>query len=444
MEKLLSLMLSAMLLLGLVLPAAQAEEPYNVVFTFAASGDLNRVNEVSRLVSAYTLDKIGCTVTLQPVSFANWNQKMNLVLASSGKQVDVISCLTGSFAGYTAKNQLVDMTQLVADIYPEQAEGRRHRHRHRRKASSAGRLAGRSAIRNQITGVGIVHRNTDPIPKEDSMKVFKNHVVEWSVTTEKQYDNPFRQVRMDADVTGPEGKTVRISGFWRGKSTWSFRFSSDVPGVYGWQTVCSDEQNADLHGKRGKVTVEEAENEQNSLYLHGRVRVSADGRHFAYADGTSFFWLCDSWTMFMTKRLSFEGLREWIRDRSEKHFNTVMVNLGEFPDLMPFDDRAESEAGFPWDKDFTTMRPEYYNEADRRIQAILEGGLTPFIVGSWGHLIQYADEELVHLPHAQHRGPLWRISCHVLPGGRRHHDDSRRFPLFPGAEPALSGDSAEL
>jgi len=45
----------------------------------------------------------------------------------------------------------------------------------------------------------------------------------------------------------------------------------------------------------------------NPLRKHGILRVSADQRHFEYADGTAFFWLGDTWWKGLCKRLSWEG-----------------------------------------------------------------------------------------------------------------------------------------
>ncbi len=53
---------------------------------------------------------------------------------------------------------------------------------------------------------------------------------------------------------------------------------------------------------------------------------------------------------------------------------------------MPaFDPRGANEAGFPWTTDYHTIRPEYFDAADRRIQALVDSGLTPCIVGAWGY-----------------------------------------------------------
>ncbi len=51
---------------------------------------------------------------------------------------------------------------------------------------------------------------------------------------------------------------------------------------------------------------------------------------------------------------------------------------------MPeFDERGLNEAGFPWDKSFTEINPDYFNYADRRIEYLIESGLVPCIVGCW-------------------------------------------------------------
>ncbi len=54
-------------------------------------------------------------------------------------------------------------------------------------------------------------------------------------------------------------------------------------------------------------------------------------------------------------------------DRVQKGFNVIQIVAGLYPDMPAFDQRGANEAGFPWTKDYRSIRPEYFDAADRRI-----------------------------------------------------------------------------
>jgi hypothetical protein len=58
--------------------------------------------------------------------------------------------------------------------------------------------------------------------------------------------------------------------------------------------------------------------------------------------------------------------------------------------MIPFDQRGANEAGLPWDEDFKSINPEYFNEADKKIAGLVELGLVPCIVGCWGFFMDHA------------------------------------------------------
>ena len=47
-------------------------------------------------------------------------------------------------------------------------------------------------------------------------KVEANRVAEVSLVSSKSYANPFMEVEVDAVVTRPDGKQLRVPAFWRG------------------------------------------------------------------------------------------------------------------------------------------------------------------------------------------------------------------------------------
>jgi hypothetical protein len=55
--------------------------------------------------------------------------------------------------------------------------------------------------------------------------------------------------------------------------------------------------------------------------------------------------------------------------------------------MPPFDPRGANEAGFPWETNYTCIRPEYFDAADLRLKHLVDAGITPCIVGAWGFFL---------------------------------------------------------
>jgi len=208
----------------------------------------------------------------------------------------------------------------------------------------------------------------EPIPT-----VPANSMVEWSVVSKKDHADPFNEVQLDFVVTTPNHQTVRVPGFWAGGRNWRGRYSSATLGVHGLQEA---EGSVEVTPYRG----------DNRLLLHGGLRVAADHRHFAYQDGTPFFWLGDTWWMGLCARLKWpEDFQTLAADRNAKGFNVIQIVAGLYPDMPAFDERGANEAGFPWEKDYRRIRPEYFDAADRRIFYLVDQGFVPCVVGAWGY-----------------------------------------------------------
>jgi hypothetical protein len=211
-----------------------------------------------------------------------------------------------------------------------------------------------------------------------------NQVVEVPLVSAKTYANPFMDAQLDAIVTQPDGKQLRVPGFWAGGTAWRFRYASDKIGKHTWQIECSDSANAGLHGVKGVIEVADSTS-TNPLFLHGPIRVAADHRHFEHADGTPFLWLGDTWWKGLSQRIPWEGFQQLTADRKAKGFNVVqIIGGGPYPDEPLFDDRWKNEGGMPYQKDMERLNPAYFDYADRRIGHLIDSGIVPAIVGGWG------------------------------------------------------------
>ena len=223
------------------------------------------------------------------------------------------------------------------------------------------------------------------------MQTQANKVAEISLQTEALHPDPMNGVRLSAVFTDPDGETRTVPAFWAGGGAWKIRYASAKIGVHRYETFCA--QDGDLAGKSGEIEVTAYEGE-NPLYRHGGIGRRGDDMYLTHADGTPFFWMGDTWWMGFTKRLSWpDGFKVLTADRVQKGYNVVQIVAGLYPDMLPFDERGANEAGFPWDEQFASVNPAYFDAADKKIAWLAESGVVPCVVGSWGFFMRFAGKE---------------------------------------------------
>ena len=222
-----------------------------------------------------------------------------------------------------------------------------------------------------------------------------NCATEWSYLSTKSYADPFRDVRLDVEITDAGGAQQTVPAFWAGEQRWTVRYAPPAPGIYQARTVCSDAANAELHDRR--VTIEARPYAGgNRLLRHGPLRVAADRRHLEHRDGTPFFWLGDTWWMGFCTRLHWpDEFQALTADRAAKGFTVAQIVAGLYPDMQPFDPRGANEAGFPWTEGFGAINPAYFDMADLRIAHLVRAGIVPCIVGSWGFFLEFAGRQVL-------------------------------------------------
>ena len=224
---------------------------------------------------------------------------------------------------------------------------------------------------------------------ETSAKTQANVMTELSFDAKNAHADPFNEVTLDVVFTDPAGHAMKVPAFWDGKNLWKVRYASPIVGKHTFRSECSDASDAGLNGVTGSVEIEPYTG-TNPLYQHGPMRVADDKRHLMYADGTPFFWLGDTWWMGLCHRLHWpDEVHTLASDRKEKGFTVIQIVAGLYPDMFPFDPRGANEAGFPWEKDYKAIRPEYFDEADKRFKYLVDEGFTPCIVGAWGYFMQW-------------------------------------------------------
>jgi hypothetical protein len=221
------------------------------------------------------------------------------------------------------------------------------------------------------------------------INAFTNCPTEWSFTSGKTYANPFQDVTLDVVVTDPQGHEQTVPAFWAGDNVWRVRYAPHMPGAYGYRTVCSDTDNAQLHGVEGSLQANPYEGD-NPLLQHGGLRVAENRRYLQHQDGTPFLWLGDTGWMSLCKRLEWPGeFKALYADRVAKGFSVIQIIAGLYPDMPAFDPRGANEAGFPWTRDYSTINPVYWDMADIRIDWLVRLGLLPCIVACWAYFLPW-------------------------------------------------------
>jgi len=220
-----------------------------------------------------------------------------------------------------------------------------------------------------------------------------NQVAEFALNAARPHADPFNAVRVDVLFKAPSGGDLRVPAFWAGGNVWKVRYASRETGRHTYVTVCSDRSDAGLHGIEGEVEIVEYGG-RNPLFRHGPLTVASSRRCLRHADGTPFFWLGDTWWMGLCRRIGWpDEFGELTADRVAKGFNVVQIVAGLYPDMGAFDERGANEAGFPWEENWKSIRPEYFDMADRRIAHLVENGIVPCVVGAWGYYLPWLGPE---------------------------------------------------
>ena len=118
-----------------------------------------------------------------------------------------------------------------------------------------------------------------------------------------------------------------------------------------------------------------------SIWKHGRLKVTADGHYLQFDDGLPFFWLGDTgWELF--HRLTKEEINIYLENRRAKGFNVIQaVILAEFNGLK----RPNQYGEVPLkDLDPTTPNEKYFQIVDYTVQLAQEKNLFMGLLPTWG------------------------------------------------------------
>lgn len=218
--------------------------------------------------------------------------------------------------------------------------------------------------------------------------------VEISLESTHAYVHPPDHITLIVHFAGPRGIVKQIRGFWDGGRTWRIRFSPPDTGPWTYSTVCSDPLIPGLHGVEGSFEVGRAAG-GSSFSKKGWPRVSDNGRHLTYADGTPFFWLADTaWEM--TWKSDTQSMISYLDDRKEKGFNVIQLVVLSHQILRSFGvENRQGEKAFLQD-DFARINPRYYDYLDKIVYEANRRGIAVALVPLWAAMTRHHGNSDIH------------------------------------------------
>lgn len=212
-----------------------------------------------------------------------------------------------------------------------------------------------------------------------------------------KYENPVQNATLSVIFMSPLGETNRVYGFWDGDKTWRVRFSPNMPGKWGWATLCSDAQNKGLHLQSGTFLCT-APTGRTRFEQHGPIRVARDGLTLEHDDSTPFFWVAD--TAWNGALLSTP--RDWnsyLQTRARQQFSAVQWVATQWR-AAPGGD-VNGQVAFTG-KEKISVNPEFFQKLDAKADAANRAGLLNVPVLLWAIGGRSADQNPgAFLPEAQ-------------------------------------------
>ena len=173
------------------------------------------------------------------------------------------------------------------------------------------------------------------------MKLQQWRVGEITLHARRPAANPFLDLELWGEFTGPGGEVLKLMGFWDGDDCYRIHFAPTRIGTWRYRTWST---NSDP-GLASEGSMECIPYDGDlELYRHGFPRVGAEGQYLVYDDGTPFFWLADThWTFVTEERLNesncprFESQFKAVVDRrAAQRFTVYQCNFRDGKDFFAF------------------------------------------------------------------------------------------------------------
>jgi len=251
--------------------------------------------------------------------------------------------------------------------------------------------------------------------------------VEIELTTQRNYPNPYTDVTVWVELSGP-GFRKRCYGFWDGGRKWRVRVLATAPGTWSWRSA-AEPADARLAGQAGQFTARAWSDQEIAANPNRRgfVVATPNGHALQYADGEPFFLMGDTWWSAPSFRFPWYdddaprpvgpewGFKDMVRFRKAQGFNSVAMlaahpawaNDGqpaviEMPDGTAIREAwkhpgtgsckdMHNEGGRPFEfpgkvpgfedvyPDVDRINPDYFRFMDRKVAYLCEQGFVPFL-----------------------------------------------------------------
>lgn len=202
--------------------------------------------------------------------------------------------------------------------------------------------------------------------------------LELRFTSTVRYDNPVQDVTLHAHFTAPSGREYTVPGFWDGDNVWRVRFAPDEEDWWQYTTFCSDPDNGGLHDHQGAFECNEGEG-LTAFENHGPVRLAANRRYLAHADGKPFFWLGDTgW--YGSLLATDEEWTYYCWTRARQGYTAVQIQTTQWA-ALPNGDRL-GEHAFTGNERIV-INPAFFQRLDQRLDTLNRFGLLAVPVLLW-------------------------------------------------------------
>ena len=220
------------------------------------------------------------------------------------------------------------------------------------------------------------------LPNYEKVEVWKRTDI--ILKSSATYDNPYKDVEIDAVFTHEDGTEIALYGFWNGDNEWRIRFSPTKVGVWSYVINCSNTADTGLHNQKGKLLAVENTG-TTALDQHGFVKISENGRYFTYDDGTPFYWLGDTnWQAPNYVSISQCNYPDCLCGNQFLHELNDRLTKG-FTVYQTYFDSGESDGGGQlattsepsiWTDKYDTINPDTFSDKiDRMFDALADSGM---------------------------------------------------------------------
>ena len=204
-------------------------------------------------------------------------------------------------------------------------------------------------------------------------------MVELTFKAEKEYANPYTDVELTVEFTGPNGQVIRRPGYWDGGAWRRVRFAAPETGRWSWRST-SQPPDAGLQ-QQGELLVS-AYDGDNPLIRHGLLKMSPGKRNVIHHDGAPFLMVADTpWGLPF--RGTVESATAYAQNRRERGFNAALL-MSVQPDRRaqgPRDRNAVGGFGVAFadlpDGHLNQLNADYFQHLDKLIAILIDHGIVP-------------------------------------------------------------------